>query len=585
MKKHYFLLISLAFLSVLDLSAQLLIEDFSTTVPPTGWSVDLHATNWVQNGSANANGTAPEAVFKWDPQFNGDSKLISPSINLTGVNNTILTFKHKVDSYSSSGYTLKVATRSNGGAWNTVWSMNPADITETVNITISNTDMNQSDVQFCFWFSGNSYNIDYWFIDDVEFIVSQQKDLKLSSINTEPFLEQGSQTISSDVINIGLDNITSFDITYTVNGTNPITETVNGINLSTTDVYTYDFTTQWNATPGNHNIEVTVSNINGAGGDDDTNNDSKSKSVSVATQTNTNTPLFEVFTSSTCGPCAGFNVPVMTPFMNNNSDIAVIKYQMNWPSPGDPYYTAEGGVRRAYYNVSGVPSLFAGGEQYATSTGGLNSGLTTENSKVGFFDIQANFSVNGNNITINETIMPYISGNYTIHTVVIEKETTQNTGNNGETSFERVMMKMLPDANGVDFNFGANQPYTQSYTYDMSNTNVEEMNDLAVVVFVQYNGTNRIMQSKYVESETASLDDSIFENISIFPNPTNGLLNINSNEKVEIIITNLLGKIVVPTQSFVGNRIVDLSSLSNGIYIVKVKDNQNSGTIKIVLNK
>jgi hypothetical protein len=583
MKKHYFLFI-LTFLFVFESKSQLLTEDFSTSVPPSGWTIDDHQDNWVKNNSAYANGTAPEAVFKWNPAFNGDSKLITKPIDLTGVNNTILSFKHKVDNYSS-GYTLKVATRSGGGAWNVVWSMDPADVIETVYIPISNSDMNQSDMQFCFWFSGNSYNIDYWFIDDVELIVSQQKDLKLESINNDPFLAQGNQTISCDVINLGVDNITSFEISYTIDGANPVTESVNNLNLATTDTYTYEFVTPWNATPGNHTIAVTVSNINGTGDDDNSNNNTQSKLISVATQTVTNTPLYEVFTSSTCGPCADFNAPIMSPFMDNHPDIAVIKYQMNWPSPGDSYYTPEGGVRRGYYNVNGVPSLIIGGDNYPASSAGLNSGYTTETSRDGFFDIQADFSINGNTITVNETIMPYISGNYKIYTVVIEKETTQNTGNNGETSFERVMMKMLPDANGVDFNFGENQPYTHSYSYDMSNTNVEEMDDLAVVVFVQHEASKRVLQSKYVENATASVGNGIFDNISIYPNPTQRFLNINTKEKIEITITDLLGKVVIPTQTLRTNAQIDLSRLNNGVYFIEIKNNNKTGSYKIILNK
>ncbi len=590
MKKNYIFTTLFFLITVLTVKAQLLTEDFSSAVPPAGWTIDAHAGNWIQNNSNQAGGTAPEAIMRWDyptnTPFNGTTRLITPSMDLTGVNNIILTFKHKVNTYANSGYTIGVATRSNGGTWNNVWTMNPADVTEERSILISNIDMNQANVEVCFFFSGDSYQINFWHIDDVSLIIAEAKDLKLSSIQNEPFTAQGNQTIGINVTNLGVETVTSFDATYTINGSSPVTETVSGVNITTTNSYTYSFTTPWNATPGNYNLSVAVSNINGTGDDNNTSNDSQSKNISVATQTAANTPLYEVFTSSTCGPCAGFNVPVMTPFMNSHQDIAVIKYQMNWPSPGDPYYTAEGGDRRAYYNVSGVPSLFSGGEQYATSTAGLNDGYTTETGKDGFFDIQADFSIDGNNIIIHETIMPYISGNYKIHTAVIEKQTTQNTGNNGETSFERVMMKMLPDANGVDFNFGANQAYTHTYTFDMSTTNVEEMSDLAVVVFIQYDGSKRILQSKYIETASPlSLDDIAFKNVAIYPNPSKGLLHINTDKNIQISITDVLGKTIVPLQNFNNNNTIDISNLNNGMYIVKVSDGKTNGSLKIILNK
>ena len=590
MKKNYIFTVLFFLITILTVKAQLLTEDFSSAVPPTGWTIDAHAGNWIQSGSNQAGGTAPEAVMKWDyptnTPFNGTTRLITPSMDLTGVNNIILTFKHKVNTYANTGYTIGVATRSNGGTWNNVWTMNPADVTEEKSLLISNSDMNQNNVEICFFFSGNSYQINYWYIDDVSLVVAETKDLVMKSISNLPYTAQGNQVINFDVTNMGIDTVTSFDATYSINGSSPITETVSGVNITTTNSYNYSFTTPWNATSaGYYNLSVSISNINGAGDDDNTSNNSLSKNISVATQTSNNLPLYEVFTSSTCGPCAGFNGPIMAPFMSSHSDIAVVKYQMNWPGSGDPYYTAEGGTRKAYYNVIGIPNVFAGGQNYPTSSSGLNNGYATETAKNGFFDIQADFSVNGNNIIIHENIMPYISGNYKIHTAVIEKETTQNASTNGETSFERVMMKMLPDANGVDFNFGANQPYTQTYNFDMSSTNVEEMSDLAVVIFVQDDNTKNILQAKYVDTATLSTDDLALKNIAIYPNPSKGILHIDTNKNIQVSVTDLLGKTVVPTQNFNTNNTIDISNLNNGMYIVKVSNGNTTGSLKIILNK
>ena len=68
-------------------------------------------------------------------------------------------------------------------------------------------------------------------------------------------------------------------------------------------------------------------------------------------------PLIEVFTSSTCGPCA----PANTTFTNlmgqqTAGDYNFIKYQMSWPGSGDPYYTTEAGTKRTYYGVNSVPN-------------------------------------------------------------------------------------------------------------------------------------------------------------------------------------------------------------------------------------
>ncbi len=49
---------------------------------------------------------------------------------------------------------------------------------------------------------------------------------------------------------------------------------------------------------------------------------------------------------------------------DNPGEYSLIKYQMNWPGNGDPYYTEEGGVRRDYYGVSSVPDLYINSDHH-----------------------------------------------------------------------------------------------------------------------------------------------------------------------------------------------------------------------------
>ena len=62
--------------------------------------------------------------------------------------------------------------------------------------------------------------------------------------------------------------------------------------------------------------------------------------------------------------------------------------------------------------------------------------------------------------------------------------------------------------------------------------------------------------------------------IAIFPNPTSGILNINSieaNSSVEVI--NVIGEKVYTNSLVKGNNVVDLSGLANGAYFVKLNSN------------
>jgi hypothetical protein len=125
MKKIYVLTLLLA-LSCWVSAQTFVTEDFSGgTMPPAGWSIDAYATNWSVESSGNAGGIAPEAQFYYDPSFTAASRLISPPVDLTGITSIKLMFKHFLDDYAGAGYSIGVATRSGGGSWNIVWTVNP----------------------------------------------------------------------------------------------------------------------------------------------------------------------------------------------------------------------------------------------------------------------------------------------------------------------------------------------------------------------------------------------------------------------------------------------------------------------------
>jgi hypothetical protein len=74
--------------------------------------------------------------------------------------------------------------------------------------------------------------------------------------------------------------------------------------------------------------------------------------------------------------------------------------------------------------------------------------------------------------------------------------------------------------------------------------------------------------------------------ISIFPNPTTGLLNINAVEvNSSVDVYNVIGEKVYSNTLVKGNNVVDLSGLANGAYFVKLNSNNQITTKKVVLTK
>ncbi|MAB39839.1 MAG: hypothetical protein CL528_06155 [Aequorivita sp.] len=70
---------------------------------------------------------------------------------------------------------------------------------------------------------------------------------------------------------------------------------------------------------------------------------------------------------------------------------------------------------------------------------------------------------------------------------------------------------------------------------------------------------------------------------SIYPNPTNGVLSINSSSTVsEITIYNNIGQLLF---TFKEKNQIDISTLSKGIYFVKIKDENGQTETKKVIKK
>jgi len=505
------LLLFAVLLASAGLYAQVLMQqDFSAgTMPPTGWMVFGNQSNWAIAQSNTAGGVIPEGRVKSTPAFNGTMRFISPNTNTTGLTQVIIQFKHMFDHVdgNSIAFNLGVETRAANGTWHEVWTKAATtDIgAETVTVLVNNSDVGSGSFQFCLKVTGSSQNFKDWFFDDITLLDPLTNDAGMASIGV-PVMFVGNQAVTGKIVNIGETAINAINVNWsTVEGTTHTTS-FTGLNIATGSEFAYTCTDSLIATPGVYDLKVWVSNLNGsATPDDNPANDTMVKSISVPDHLVFRRPMYEEFTSSTCSPCASFNNSTFNPFIAaHGNEITLVKYQMNWPGAGDPYYTAEGGVRRAYYGVNAVPDLYVDGKVCGTNSTAVNNAFNTSKTTMTYLEVQSSHEIQGNNVIIDCNILPYANySGVTVQIAVVERVTTGNVATNGETEFHNVMMKMVPDANGTLVSLTANQPYNLKYTVDMSGTNVEEMSDLEVVVFLQASN-KEILNSDYMP-ETGSM--------------------------------------------------------------------------------
>ncbi len=324
-------------------------------------------------------------------------------------------------------------------------------------------------------------------------------------------------SINGDVITVkGLiqnfedDPVTSLEIKWQVDNGAEHTATFDNLNIPKLGTYEFTHPETYTAASGSHTIKVWISDVNGNGDDERPANNLLTKNFSVASQSVQKTVLYEEFTSSTCGPCATFNTNYFNEsFLQANAGkFTLVKYQMNWPGNGDPYYTAEGGTRRQYYGVNGVPTLFIDGKEGTDfDTNDLQTKLDEHYAMPGVVQLQAYYEIDAqNNVKVKVVGTPYLSGQFTLHIAVVEKETTQNAATNGETRFFNVMMKMVPDANGTTINATDGTPFVERKSASLNGTNIEEYSDLEVVVFIQDDTTKFVLQSVKAVLDPSQID-------------------------------------------------------------------------------
>ena len=506
MKKTLLLTIALLLSTAMFAQSRAIIlsESFNTSGMPSGWGVYGGGNNsWTVQNTNRAGGMPWEMEFFWEPQFEGTSYLSMGSFDLSNIPSFVISFKHYYENYSNES-TIGIATSSDGGVtWNSGWSKTFSVTSQYVqNELITTSDIGKDNVMIALYFEGNSYDINYWSFDDFLIYSQEGNDINVESFDISANLGVGQSEVKFTAKNLGTNAIESFEASYQVEGGETVTQTFE-TNLASYESEQFTFDTKVTLFPGEYTINLNINKVNN-GDDQDMNNNAATKDVIVGYGIAERIPMIEHFSSSTCYPCVFVNTAMEELTAANPGKYTYTKYPMNGPGTGDPYYTAECGTRRTYYNVNSVPTIFLdGGTSEAPVT---QLALDRRLNEKSFVNIQGAFQVEGNTITLAADFMAYSDVfNAKAYVAVNEKTTTGNTGSNGETEFHHIMLKMLSTAQGQAMSINAGEIQHVEYTLDLSETHVEDMNDLEVAMWLQNQTTKEIYNSKFAMEYTEHL--------------------------------------------------------------------------------
>ena len=91
----------------------------------------------------------------------------------------------------------------------------------------------------------------------------------------------------------------------------------------------------------------------------------------------------------------------------------------------------------------------------------------------------------------------------------------------------------------------------------------------------------------YVLGNSSLTDIDFNIDMKLYPNPSKGNIKITSSfsEPVQLMVINSLGKIIKSETTSISNKILDLSSVENGTYLIRILAAGKQTTKTLVINK
>ena len=505
------LLLTIALLFSTTIFAQLIDEKFDSAEMPEGWSIMGDAEkNWSISNTNNAGGDANEVKLSWSPQFSGITRLVTKAVDLTDVEGVSITFNHYFEPYSQTYKSmLGIATSSdNGETWNEGWSQEyniPGQYKLEERIVTA--DMGKENVMFCIYFDGTSENFTQFCFDNIKIMAQSNSEIRLNSINIYDRVGPGPLDIMFSVQNMGSHNIQSFIASYELDGYETVTETFT-TSIASFGTETFTFSEKKNILPGTYNIKINILSVNG--GEDNLDDNVLSKEFNASLGEKQRIPMIEHFSSSTCSPCVLINSLMLKLTESNPGKYTYTKYVVNFPGVGDPYYTAECGIRHDYYQAYSAPRVHLDAELQLngnTAQPVTQTKLLQRYDVPAFAEIRGAFNVNteDNTISLIADVASYVNLKDVRTFISVNEKTT--TGNDlqytAETEWHHVMMKMIDGGHGIETSIKAGEYKRFEFTYDMDSTFMEDINDLEVAVWVQDYATKEIFNSHYLYEYTS----------------------------------------------------------------------------------
>jgi len=430
--------------------------------------------------------------------------------------------------------------------------------------------------------------------------------------------------------NLGVNDITSFDVDLTYNGTT-ITESVTGVSLASYDEYAVEFTDAVTLVAGSNMMTATIKNVNGAASDDDSSDDDASTTVDPTAPGLNKMVVVEEATGTWCGWCprgAVWMEYMQETYPENFIGLAVHN--------GDPMVYAE-------YD-DGIGTLIGGYPSSLVDRGGDIDPSVMEGD---FLDrvvldasaelcLSASLDETEEEMTVTLMVTPTsdFDDSWRVAVALSENGVTgtgsqfaqanyYSGGASGELSgaghdwhnaanpvsandmvYDHVARMIEPSFNGLEDAFPDGgeiaETYTFEFTIDVSN---EWDLDHLHVIGMLMDGNGLIDNGAQVDYNdalsiecgvpTVGLNDVVrhsSDDLKVYPNPASNMVNINADLKAgvdnQIVVRDVMGRVVfnqtISDQAGLYQVNLDISKINSGVYIVEMTSGSSIVSAKFI---
>ncbi|WP_040279904.1 T9SS type A sorting domain-containing protein [Psychroserpens damuponensis] len=255
-----------------------------------------------------------------------------------------------------------------------------------------------------------------------------------------------------------------------------------------------------------------------------------------------------------------------------------------------------------YLSTSGIQDI-TGLQAFANAT---NLDLSYNN--VSIMDFRANRYLTGLHVGDNPLTSLNINGLSSITTLIISDTSLTDVDLSTHESLQYLEAQYVHNIANLDLSSNTNINYIYLSGNMLTNIDLRTGTNVSNNLFIETAGSpmltcvfvddpafslnnsmkDAITEFYQLDSECANFtlntEDVVFQNneISIYPNPTKSTINIKTESNVaNVFVYSLLGKEVIKTNT----KTVDVSSLSKGIYLIKIIDLEGNQHVKRFIKK